>query len=193
MLQQVATQLKQIGIVRVKNSFYLLKDNNWGVIEFQKAREGLKDTPRFTVNLAISSSSIRGFFGDNTVGKPDERDWHWRERLGFLLPIKSDHWWTIDNAAALKEFSKQLVADIMKYGIPEIERCISDSSLLKEWLQGNSPGLTQYDRNWNLAILAKVTNSELLPRIIEDLKKDAAGKPYESTVKRLVSMFGLNY
>src|SRR5437667_4080184 len=68
------------------------------IIDFQVGRGSTTQTCLFTVNFGIYSRTI-GLFEPGKVQKgssvPPIIEWHWRERIGFLMPGKVDLWWTI--------------------------------------------------------------------------------------------------
>jgi hypothetical protein len=148
--------LKEKGFTKYRHRFYLRIENNWGIIDFQKSTKSTSNSVIFTVNLGIASKRILEKFSQIPEGKkPDIWDCQWQVRLGHVLGINKDLWWTINEETSIDQLSEQLKEYILDYGVPEILKYISDDSLRDLWLSGKSPSLTKIQRLRYLSILLK--------------------------------------
>ncbi len=170
LLTDVEVLLKKQNFTKKGDSFYILKDNNWGLINFQKSRDNLVDSLKFTINIGISSTTLRTFFEENMNVKPSIIDCNWQKRVGFLLPINKDIWWEINNDTDLIKLHNEINSIILELVIPYISDKISDLNLEKNWQNGISEGLTDYQRCRNLLILMKCNKRNNLDTVIESLR-----------------------
>jgi hypothetical protein len=183
--KQLFPELRKIGFKKSKYSFYIIKNDNWGIINFQRSQENDKNLFRFTINLAVVSKRILGFFKNLENNKiPDVWDSQWRVRLGELMPEKKDKWWIINEETNITEFSRLLLSLINEFALPSIFKYISDQSLMDLWLGGKSPSLTEYQRLLNLAVLLKMKGQDdLFKQIVMELEDETRGKPTNYAAK----------
>lgn len=174
LLIEVEVLLKKQGFTKKGSSFYILKDNNWGLIDFQKSRDNSIDSLKFTINIGISSTTLRSFFEENLKDKPSIIDCNWQKRVGFLLPINKDMWWQITNDTNLASLQNEINLIILSLVIPYINSKISDINLETNWQNGISEGLTDYQRCRNLLILMKYNKRNNIDSVIENLKNNTS-------------------
>ena len=187
-MNEIKPVLKQLRLMKSHNTFYLRQNDNWGLINFQQSRRSAAAV-FFTINVGISSTALRNFFGDNVSKKPEIEECHWRKRIGHIFG-QQDYWWKIDNES-INGMSGQIVKVIGDYAIPEIQRHISDEKLEEAWLRGVSDGLTDLERFVNLTSLLKLHNKSILPEVVTSSMPLFKGKPYESTALIHLRKIGL--
>ncbi len=180
LLAEAFNVFKIKDFVKKGDTFYLTRNNNWGLINFQKSRSSLAGTFSFTINVGVCSNALRKTVdrGDMSM-KPDIEDCHWKRRIGFIMHQKQDYWWKIDDNTNLDSITEEIISVIKASALPAIEGHISDESLELEWTIGVSDGLTEFKRHVYLTTLLKLGQKENLSLVIEDLKKISKGKPYE--------------
>lgn len=183
LIKKVSLYLKSIGFEQKADTFYINKANNWGLINFQKSRSSTSFVTLFTINLGISSSILREAAGINLSKKPAIEECHWNERIGFLLDQKEDFWWKIEADTNLDKLSAEIVMVLNKFAIAEIDKHIKDESLESEWLNGKGAGLTDLQIYVNLTTLLKLKGSDILPKVIETIRKDIDKKSCKNSFK----------
>jgi hypothetical protein len=141
--------MKQQDFTSRGNNFYKHHvEGNIGIINFQKNRDGL---PKFTINIGIYSLVLAEFFLDKFNQKkvtehPLLGDYHWDTRIGSLVPREhparqkdefwqkiGDKWWEYDDTTDVEELFNEISSLILDYGIPAIDKHLSDKQLIDEW------------------------------------------------------------
>src|SRR5688572_513057 len=92
LVKNIASAIKKEGFIKNGDSFYLNKENNWAIINFQKSVYSDNRVLKFTINLGTASTTLRKFGGEEIEIKPKIENCHWRRRIGFLMPQKDDYW-----------------------------------------------------------------------------------------------------
>ena len=183
--------LKPLGFKKKNSTFYKIDDNNFGLVDIQKSKSSSKESILFTINLGVCSGAIRNYF-DEYSALPEISECHWQKRIGFLLDQNNDHWWQIDSVSEIESLMENLIAVLKERALPEIDKNLSDNSLLDNWLKGISDGITELDRYINLTILLKIEKrDEELVKIAEEMRAFAKGKAFESTVRVHLKAIGL--
>lgn len=184
LLAVVGDSLKAQQFIRKGDTFYLFKDNNWGLINFQKSRNSLTPSVSFTLNIGVISARLRKILYKNDLeGKANIEDCHWKKRIGFLLPVKQDYWWLIGPDTSLEHLINEILTILETLAIPEIERHITDEALKLMWLTGAGEGATELQRYIYLTTLLKLSSDDRLAKIVGDLVAFSKGKSYEFTAK----------
>lgn len=193
LLAEVNNALKPMNYKKSGNAFYCTKDNNIGIIEFQKGRSNTVSSILFTINLGIYSKALKVFDSFDIKSKPSISDCHWRMRIGFLLPQKQDYWWEINDKTSLSNLIVEIINILKELAIPEMQKYITDESLEKSWMAGVSEGLTEQQMYLYLIALLKIHNREALQVKVEELKRFSKGKPFEQNVKEYLAKLGITY
>jgi hypothetical protein len=127
---------------------------------------------RFTSNLGIFSERIGEPCWASGSRPPAEPGCHFRERIGYLLPQRQDHWWTLNRTTDLDALGDEIEGHVVRLAVPEIDRYISDEGLRDLWLTGRSPGLGDGERLRFLAILLNALGpQDWLPPTLEALRQ----------------------
>jgi hypothetical protein len=185
-LKLIAPLLKGYGFSRRGQNFYIRRDGNWGVINFQKSQTGTQDKVKFTVNLGIYSQILAKFYYKWKEGTPPtESACHWRQRVGYLLPEKQDHWWVIDETTLLPSLIKEF-EHILPLAVFEIESYITDEALRDLLLSGDRAGFTNHVRLENLSVLVKKYGPfDILNFILAELRNSGVDHVVEGHIERL--------
>lgn len=176
---------KSNNYLKKGNSFYYLKDNNYGLITFQKSQKSNNNQIIFTINIGIYSKVVSNFLNSNhTKLKPTIPDCHWVRRIGdFFEPIH-DKWWLINVNTSVSDLTKEICNAIREI-FSLIDRYISDESLQLLWLSEESPGITKLDRLMNLSVLLKHSgNIEQLKVVLDQLSEFSEGSTFAYVAKQ---------
>lgn len=110
----------------------------------------MSDKPRLLITINLS---IR-------LGKLDRDpsifpgDGHWRKRIGEFMDKPSDYWWTCRNSEDAVQPGKRIAMLLETAALLEMEHLASAEALAALWASGQSPGLTQMQRDGYLAKVA---------------------------------------
>lgn len=191
LITEIDNILKPFDFKKVNNAFYLNKENNWGIIDFQISKDSTAYEKIFTVNLGISSTIIREYFEDDIKKKPSIWDAHWYMRIGNLLPAKNDYWWKINSMTNIEILITEIKIILIEKAEPQLMSLISDNSLIENWLNNNFVGTTETAKYKYLLILLKRYNRAELTNFVNKLKETIKGKSLESSVKYVINDLGL--
>ena len=185
--------MKERGFTTKGNNFYKLhKDGNVGIINFQKNREGFG---RFTINVGVFSKKLAEFLSGKVV-KPSLGYFHWETRIGSLIPEQSpyyvniDKWWEYDDKTNVEQLFNEISRLIIDFGIPSIEKRITDKELIKEILSYKTKNLENWEElHWislrNLSALYKLSGeTKQLESIMCHFEKMLEKDPSDKVVKR---------
>lgn len=191
MISEVGNAIKPL-FKKKSDLFICYKSNNIGLISFQKSIDSSSKRLLFTINLGVYSNSLHVLDSPGIGTIPSTSDCHWKKRIGLLLPILKDYWWTIDETTSISDLTIEIINIITSVAIPEIERHISDESLKKHWLKGESSGISEQQMYLYLIALLQIENSHILNIKIDELKALSKGKTFERNVMECLSKLGIN-
>jgi hypothetical protein len=181
--QCIKPMLKVYGFSSKGHTFIIKSRGNIGLINFQKSRQSNVNKVIFTINVGIISNKLRSFFSSET-NQISIEDCHWRQRIGFLLPERSDKWWIIDAQSNIDELCEEIKLSLVKYVINELEKNIYDENLIDLWRSRKSPGLTDIQRLINLSALLKIYGRyDILNGIINEMRLLSINKPFSTAVE----------
>ena len=170
--KRLAVALRPYGFRRRGQTFYRRTDGNWGLINLQKSTSSTRHLVRFTINVGIFSERIGSPYRAPSGGPPSIWICHYHERIGFLLPVRQDHWWSIGPTTHVDALGDEIERHVIQVAVPEIDRYISDEALRDLWLSGRSPGETDVVRLRNLAVLLnRIGPKEHLEPTLEALRR----------------------
>jgi hypothetical protein len=141
LIAKVAGLLVGRGFKRRGRVLKKVVDGNAAIVQFQRSVNSSARQIIFTINLGI----VCGVLLDpervdiSTSGIPDA---HLSIRLGRLLEVPSDKWWTLSDTTDLDSLTQKLSDAILARAIPYLERYLSAEALIALWESGVSPGLT---------------------------------------------------
>lgn len=157
------------------------------VIEVQKDRKySTKDEIRFTVNVGISVDALRQVAaatgGPSASDVPPPDRCHWRQRLGHLLPARSDVWWSVSDEKAAQAVCDEIAAGLIDIALPKVEVMASSEALVNAWREGRGQGLTEYERRANLArLLMALGRKEEAQAAVRSLEDASLGKSWAAS------------
>jgi hypothetical protein len=191
LLKAVEIFLKQEGLTKKGNTYYLAKDGNLGVINFQRSRDMIEGGAKFTINLGVFSSKLSEALPYGIKGKPAIEDCHWRIRAGYLLPQKQDHWWIVVEGQPIENLATEIIAALEAVLLPELKRSVSDESLKNKWMDSVSGGITEFQRFVFLTTLLKLDKDERLKNVVDDFVSLSKGRSMEASVQEHVKELGV--
>lgn len=98
-------------------------------LEFQKSQFGTRNDISFTINIGcwlrpidalLEKLGPQHFPWRTKSFPPAARFWHWRQRVGWLMPQKRDYWWDIDERTHAAQLNSEVINCIDQYVLPVI-------------------------------------------------------------------------
>jgi hypothetical protein len=177
-------RLAPSGFARSGDIFWRKIRDTIVVIEIQRSLKHSSRTEAvFTVNLGISLNALREGATDPGIQVPEvpaPDKCHWRQRLGYLMPLHADAWWTISNELTAVTVCDEITAHIVNLAVPAFEQYASSTALLEMWREGKGVGLTEYQRLLSLAtLLVQQGSKDEAQAAIEALRSASRGKAWE--------------
>jgi hypothetical protein len=166
----IQPELKFKGWIGSCPTFYLSRDSNWGIINFQKSVSNTREEIKFTVNLGVVCGRIRRFLEPGRADiRPTVWDSNWWQRLPGLVAESQDKWWSINETTKVTDLCKEILPMILNIAVPQVEKLLTDEALRDLWLTGNGGG-TKFQRLERLSILLKAIGpNELLQETLDQL------------------------
>lgn len=170
---------KLMGFNKKGNNFYLKKEKNYGIISFQKSREILKSSCKFTINFGIYSDVLGQLDYDyNIMVKPEVEQCHWYARVGSFMPNNPDYWWTVEALDELSDIVNDVRETVQNIVLPEIKKRLSDENLILSWLNDSYLGNTEFGRFKYLTVLLKEKEDfDCLNQVVKKFLEQSEGKP----------------
>lgn len=155
-----AAPLTAHGFKKRGTAFRNFLGGNVQIINFQKNRDSSADTIKFTVNLGvISGELLRRRDDELDISKETIWSAHLRCRIGDFLSTPQDLWWIITDNVDIRTIESEVRDLITSEAIPFLSRHATDADLVRIWSTGQSPGLTDGQRERNLAQLIDALRS----------------------------------
>jgi Domain of unknown function (DUF4304) len=135
-----APHLKLLGYRKAGRRFYILSQDSVAHIRFQASQWNNPDKASFTINLSRYFPAIALKNGDPVEVDPTrQRLMHVGIRIGHLLPVQKDYWWSISSARQVDAVAEDVVAALRDFGLPYLEETNSLEGVAK--LSGAIPGI----------------------------------------------------
>lgn len=157
LIQCVADRIRDSGYKRNRQDLRRLVGGNASIMSFQRSDQSTAQAIVLTVNLGIVVGRLLDPQRDGIDGAK-VYDAHFRCRLGSLLPIPTDQWWTLTAATDVEALSTTLVDLLLTLAIPTLHQYESDEALINLWKSGRSPGLTEAQRKRYLVELSRAAS-----------------------------------
>jgi hypothetical protein len=115
--------LKERGFKKQGRTFQKRVGDLYHVVHVQASRRNEFDSGQFTVNLGIASPEIAtAWLGGRVPKNPaSHRNMLLHERIGFLLPMKKDRWWTIGPDTDLGELAREVSDSLTRHALKFFE------------------------------------------------------------------------
>ncbi|MBO9707828.1 MAG: DUF4304 domain-containing protein [Caulobacter sp.] len=143
-LGQIADHLKPHGFSKRGNAFRRLSSGNAIVVEVQRSQSSTNDFVRFTFNVGVVSGRLLEERQPD-VSKVGAMDAHLRERIGQFLANPADKWWELDAGTKPIDLVTDL-APLLDAAVRFLQAHADDAQLIELWESGQSPGLTDFQR-----------------------------------------------
>lgn len=132
----LAPLMKREGFKKSGRNFLKADSESIAILNVQASMSNLGATGKFTINLGRYFPSVARAVGDPDLqGLPKEYNCYLRERIGFLLPKKLDHWWEIDLETNLWLLTADVARAVEDVGLSWLRR-MYDLRALKRELNG---------------------------------------------------------
>ena len=107
------------GFNRTDKTFVKYSNNAIQLLCVEESKSGFGSSNKFTICLGLYFPSLAKKAGMvATSGIPRETECHVRERIGFLMPKKKDHWWmVIKPVIDLDGLGVEVRDTVAKYGL----------------------------------------------------------------------------
>lgn len=192
LIRSLAPALQEDGFRRKGRSFYLRRNGNWAVVEFQKSLKSSSEVVVFTINLGVALSTILRFDGVDAESPPPIGRCHWSTRIGFLLPRKEDTWWRIESESDPGRLRGEIGRALDEIALPRLDALLSDNALCEYRLEGGSDGLTEIQRLRSLSILLKQeARTEELRDVLNTMRDLSEGRPTEGFARGHIKRLGI--
>ena len=122
--EMIAPRLRQAGLKGSGQNYSLKSGSHWALISFQKSAYSDSENLKFTINIFVVAKeeweSARNEYSYFPAKPTASVHWSigWHQRIGYLLPINSDYWWTLDENTNLNQLSQQIIDVICNRAIP---------------------------------------------------------------------------
>jgi hypothetical protein len=137
-LAVMAEALRPVGFHKRGSCFERSLTDVVHLVGLQASTSSTAALLRITANLAIWVPSLA-----DGRDRPDIWSSHWRQRLGELMPERSDRWWTITTEQEAAVAATEITSGLLSYGLPALDSLSSVAALQQVWEAGKSPGLTK--------------------------------------------------
>jgi hypothetical protein len=105
--------LKPHGFKTRTNGFWRQTDGLLHDIGFQASMWGNANSGRFTINVGVTHPQMYALFVRRPIAKnPSSSHWPITQRIGFLMPEKHDHWWSVDETTDVSMLGKEVATTL---------------------------------------------------------------------------------
>ena len=152
-LVALSAELKLRGYAKSGSTFWLRNSDITFIISLQSSTSNISGLAKVTVNLGACIPALQD---PQRLGtRPSVWSAHWHQRIGHLMPEKSDIWWSIRSVEEGRSIASEIVRCVQQFGLPALAQVSTVSALQRLWESGCSPGLTEAQRVRYLQELAE--------------------------------------
>lgn len=157
--EHVGPGLRAEGLRGSGTSWTQPSDTHWAMVGFQTDREPADTEATFTINLQVLSKAAWAAENVPAGRRPERphpneshfRGWGdgihpalgWMERIGHLIPVQRDHWWSVRPDSDLTELGAELLGALRDHGLPAMRAVLADDRARRPGCSWNVGG-----RNW---------------------------------------------
>ena len=129
---QFGPALRAHGFKGSGRSYSLPNESHWINVGFQGWRTNTPVEATFTINYAVIRRDVwtdrwEAFCRSWGEEIPKVEANKGGSRIGHLLPIRTDKWWTIDSHSDLSSVAADVIDAIDNYLMPEIRKLVADN------------------------------------------------------------------
>jgi hypothetical protein len=188
-----ANGLRQTGFRRQGNHLHRPSADLFHGIHFQAGKWATRSEGKFTINLVVTAPFLyQGWTGKPLPANPATALFPVQQRIGFLLPERRDHWWTVTVGDPIDELADDVTQGLLRYALPFFDEFHASSVLLERLRQERGlPGLSE-PRAWLVhAILAQYFDAGDEARTLLQRALEYAGtSPFRATVVTIANRLG---
>jgi hypothetical protein len=154
LLDGIGRRLKAQGFTKRGHAFRRVASGNSAIVEVQRSQTSTSDAIRFTINVGIVCGRLLDEHQPD-VSKAGSMHAHLRKRIGEFLPAPTDQWWDLDDTTEPDVLATELgllLAVATRFLLDHAD----DARLIALWESGQSPGLTDHQRQRVLSELKTV-------------------------------------
>jgi hypothetical protein len=144
LLEGIGRKLKTQGFTKRGNAYRRVESGNSAIVELQRSQSSTSDTIRFTINVGIVCGRLLDEYQPD-VSKSGSMHAHLRTRIGAFLPGPADQWWDLDKTTE-PDFLVAELSPLLDVATRFLLDHASDAQLIALWESGQSPGLTDGQR-----------------------------------------------
>lgn len=112
------------------------------VINIQLSRWNDAGNAQFTVNLGLFIEPLHTASGARPVSKNlKEYECYVRERIGELMPTKSDQWWRVKRDSDPDRIAQDLISNLERFALPWFGKMNNYEAVAKHLMKSNIPFL----------------------------------------------------
>ncbi len=142
-IQQLRDYLKPIGFARREARFSRRVSDVIQFIDVQRSVSSSADVTKFTIDVGVFSPKLAATAGDDPIlGYISQC--HWRSRVGYLMPVMKDRWWSTNCEADSQILGLEVVGLVEQFALPALDERSSLAKLGIRWLNGDGSSLTAY-------------------------------------------------
>jgi hypothetical protein len=114
--------LKPHGFKTRGNGFWRQSDGLLHDVGFQASMWGSSNSGRFTINVGVTHPQMYALFLRRPVAKnPSSAHWPITQRIGFLMPEKHDHWWSVDETTDVPKLGEGIAKVLRTAALPFLD------------------------------------------------------------------------
>ena len=147
-LNSMAELLRPVGFRKSGAVFARAVNDVIHLISLQSSTSSTASSVRLTVNVAVWVPTLA-----EPNQRPDVCSSHWNERIGGLMPQRSDRWWTVTSEQESQAAAFEIGTAIKQFALPALAVLETSATLADLWESGASPGLTKFQAHRYLSRL----------------------------------------
>lgn len=132
--------LKREGFLKSSRTFRRSHTDSIQIVNIQGSWTNQADEGQFTINLAVyfpEAAKIHGAF--QITESPLVSDCMVNQRIGHIMPVHKDYWWSFDSKSDLDNIAQEVVLACVGYGLPWLDEHSTVEGAIKFSLSRNTP------------------------------------------------------
>ncbi len=188
-----ASLLKDCGYRKVGRSFNAESAELFKVVQFQSSMWNARESGQFTVNLKL----VLPYYHEKWTGQPFPKNPASgapivEERIGWLMPVKRDFWWTITPKRNARRIGLQVTKALSEFGLPFLERHSDLESLVREADRYRTTHGVAANADLYLAILLTFQGKRSrAAQIVRELAEENTHAGFARTIEIVAQRLGL--
>lgn len=127
----LAPTLNAQGFRKHTRTFVRDAESAQQIVNVQASQTNQGAEGRFTLNLGVYFPAVARRHGPVASGAyPKEYESTYRERIGALMPERSDHWWEITPATDLQKMAEEVAEAYRRFAVPWLETMLDLAAVL---------------------------------------------------------------